>query len=202
MTSSSVETPRADALVQILFIQGAGQGAHEEDAALVEALREALGARLPVSFPEMPNEADPDSAAWKRAIADEARRVRATVVVAHSAGAAITADMVMEGRRGTELPRLRGLFLLAPPFVGPGGWALEGFHFDRAPSPGALDRLAIHFYFGQSDTIVPAAHADLYAGVFPDATFHRVPHCDHQFAGHLTRVAQDVLALVAGGDAP
>ena len=180
----------------MLFIQGAGENAHAVDRPLADALARELGAAFRLAFPQLPGEADPDTAVWKRAIAGEARRANATVVVAHSAGAANTADLLAEGRLGTDLPGLHGLFLLAPPFIGPGGWAFDGFHFDHPTSRQALGGLPVHFYFGLADETVPTAHAQLYEQVFPDAVFHRVPHCDHQFAGHAAHVASDIRNVI------
>ena len=191
MSLTAVEDARAT----ILFVQGAGENAHAVDRALADALAAELGDGFQVVFPRLPGEADPDAATWNRAIATEARRACAVVVVAHSAGAANVADMLAEGRRG-ELPGVRGMFLLAPPFIGPGGWALEGFHLDHATSRQALGGLPLHLYFGSDDQTVPPAHAALYEKVFPDATFHRLKACDHQFAGHLGRLAQDIRCVV------
>jgi predicted alpha/beta hydrolase family esterase len=184
-----------EGLVDVLFIQGGGPGAHDADRALADALSQALGAGFRIHFPRMPGEDDPDNAAWKRTIAAEARRANAAFLVAHSVAASLTADMLAQGPHGADLPRLRGLFLLAPPFIGPGGWAFEGFHFDRPVDRKSLDGLPIHFYFGASDTTVPLAHADLYADIFPGVAVHRLQECDHQFTGHMPRVAQDILAL-------
>jgi hypothetical protein len=186
-----------DGPVEVLFIQGAGPGAHDADCALADALGQALGKGFRIHFPRMPGEDDPDNDAWKRTIAAEARRTKAAIIVAHSAAGAITADMLAQGLHGADLPRLRGLFLLAPPFIGPGGWAFEGFHFDRPVNRKSLDGLPVHFYFGSSDMTVPPSHADLYADIFPDVTIHRLQGCDHQFTGHMPRVAQDILALKA-----
>ena len=187
------------ARVAVLFIQGAGENAHDADRALADALAAELGDRFQVVLPRVPDEADPDRDAWKRAIAADARRANAAIVVAHSAGAANVADMLAEGRCG-EFPGVRGLFLLAPPFIGPGGWAFDGFHFDHATGRQARGGTPLHFYFGSADETVPSAHAALYAAVFPDATVHRLKDCDHQFGGHLRRVAHDIRAL-AGADA-
>ena len=41
---------------QILFIQGGGEGAYQEDEKLVASLRNALGDAYKVRFPQMPNE--------------------------------------------------------------------------------------------------------------------------------------------------
>ncbi len=193
MTTSVV----AQAPVTVLFVQGAGEHAHAADQPLADSLARELGSGFRVVFPQLPGEDDPDAATWKHAIADAARRAGASVVVAHSAGAANTADLLAEGGYGTDLPRLDGLFLLAPPFIGPGGWPLKGFHFDHATSRQALDGLSLHFYFGAADTTVPATHADLYAPMFPDATFHRLPRCDHQFAGHVAHIASDIRRVAA-----
>jgi pimeloyl-ACP methyl ester carboxylesterase len=190
----AVEGPSA----AVLFVQGAGENAHAVDRTLADGLAAELGDGFQVVFPQLPGQADPDTAIWNRAIAAEARRARAVAVVAHSAGAANVADMLAEGRRG-ELPGVRGMFLLAPPFIGPGGWAFEGFHLDHPTSRQALGGLPLHFYFGSEDRTVPPAHATLYEGAFPDASFHRLQHCDHQFGGHLRRVAQDIRAVVEAG---
>ena len=184
------------ARIAVLFVQGAGAGAHAADRVLADALARELGDRFQVVFPRVPDEADPDRAAWKRAIAADASQSNATIVVAHSAGAANVADLLAEGRFGTDLPRSRALFLLAPPFIGPGGWPYEGFHFDHPTSGASLGGVPLHFYFGAADQTVPPAHAALYENVFPDASFHRLAHCDHQFAGHLRRVANDIRSVV------
>ena len=181
--------------VALLFVQGAGENAHAVDRLMADALAQELGDRFQVVFPRVPDEADPDRDAWKRTIAADARRTGAAIVVAHSAGAANVADMLAEGRCG-EFPGVRGLFLLAPPFIGPGGWAFDGFHFDHATGRQALAGTPLHFYFGSADATVPPAHAALYETVFPDATFHRLRDCDHQFGGRLRRVAQDIRRVV------
>ena len=181
--------------VAVLFVQGAGANAHAVDRLMADALAKELGDRFQVVFPRVPDEADPDRDAWKRAIAADVRSASAAIVVAHSAGAANVADMLAEGRCA-EFPGVRGLFLLAPPFIGPGGWAFDGFHFDHATGRQALAGTPLHFYFGLADETVPPAHAALYEAVFPDATFHRLKGCDHQFGGHLRRVARDIQGVV------
>jgi predicted alpha/beta hydrolase family esterase len=185
--------------VDVLFIQGAGEHAHDGDRVLADALAQHLGAAFRVRCPVMPDEADPDIERWALTIAVQARETVEPLLVAHSLGATITADLLAQGQYGSLLPRLRGLVLLAPPFVGRGGWSFDGYHFDDAVRRGAGDGPTMRFYFGLSDTVVPASHAALYEGVFPDATFCRLERCDHQFEGHLERVAQDLRALVGAG---
>ncbi len=181
--------------VDLLFIQGAGAGAHKADRVLADALGHALAPDFRVHFPRMPNEGAPDNDVWRRRISTELRRTGATFLVAHSAGAAITADMLVQGDDKAALGQLRALVLLAPPFVGPGGWQLEGFHFDQPPSADATIRPPLHLYFGLADTTVPPSHAGLYARFFRDAAIHRLPGCGHQFEGWMAHVARDLRAL-------
>src|SRR4051812_45147990 len=98
--------------VDLLFILGASAGAHEADRLLSDALSQALGLGFRVHFPYMPNEGAPDNDVWKRRISTTLRQSHATFLVAHSAGAALVADLLAAGPPD-ELARLRGLFLLA-----------------------------------------------------------------------------------------
>jgi len=181
----------------VLFIQGAGPGAHAADQALADELQRVLGSDFRVLFPLMPDEDDPHPQAWKHVIAVEAQRSGAEVLVAHSAGAAMLADLLAQGRSERDLPDVQAVMLLAPPYVGDGGWNLGGFHLDaRRGNPPALP-LALSFFFGDADDTVPAAHASLYYRVFPQAAFQRLPDCGHQFEGHIADVATDLLAALA-----
>jgi predicted alpha/beta hydrolase family esterase len=180
--------------VELLFIQGAGAGAHEADRVLSDALGRALGPAFRVLFPHMPHEGAPDNDVWKRRISTTLRQTRATFLVVHSAGAALVADLLAQGLPD-ELAGLRGLFLLAPPFVGRGGWQLDGFHLDALADRARLRMLPLQLYFGLDDATVPPAHAELYAALFPDATIHRLHGCGHQFEDCMARVARDLRAL-------
>jgi len=182
--------------VDLLFIQGAGAGAHEADRVLADALGQALGPEFRLHFPRMPDEGAPDNDVWKQAISTALRRTRATFLVAHSAGGAAAADLLAQGGHGAaELASLTAIVLLAPPFVGAGGWQLEGFHLDQ---PSAVDAWALpplHLYFGLSDETVPPAHAELYGRLFKAAVIHRLPGCGHQFEGWTAQLARDLRAL-------
>jgi pimeloyl-ACP methyl ester carboxylesterase len=192
MLESNMTTP----FVDLLFIQGAGAGAHEADRGLADALGLALGADFRVHFPRMPDEGAPDNDVWKQAISTALRRTRATFLVAHSAGGAIAADLLAQGGDGAaELASLRAIVLLAPPFVGAGGWRLEGFHLDEPVAADASVLPPLHLYFGLADATVPPSHAELYGRLFTAAVIHRLPGCGHQFEGWMAHVARDVRAL-------
>jgi predicted alpha/beta hydrolase family esterase len=180
--------------VELLFIQGASAGAHEADRVLSDALSRALGPAFRVRFPHMPHEDAPDNDVWKRRISTTLRQSQATFLVAHSAGAALVADLLAQGPPDA-FAGLQGILLLAPPYIGRGGWQLDGFHLDGATDPMRLRGLPLRLYFGLADTTVPPSHADRYAALFPDATIHRLPGCGHQFEGFMAQVARDVQAL-------
>ena len=181
--------------VELLFVQGGGAGAHVADRLLADGLTRALGVGFRVHFPAMPDEADPDPALWKTAIADALARTRAAVLVAHSAGAAIVADMLAQCDQA-PFEAVRGVLLLAPPYVGEGGWSLPGFHLDDPISPPTAVEPPLLLLFGSADQTVPLDHAALYAGRFPRASIHRLGGGDHQFGGFMPRVAKAVRALL------
>ena len=111
---------------QVLFIQGGGAGAHDEwDDTLVESLRRGLGDRYEVRYPRMPGESDPSYARWSAAIRREIAALDAgAVVVGHSVGATILVSVLAERPVGRAL---RGIVLIAAPFVGEGGWSSDEF---------------------------------------------------------------------------
>lgn len=180
----------------VLVIQGAGPGAHAADQILADQLRRALGGGFRVLFPALPDEDDPHPQAWKHVIAVEAQRHGAEAIVAHSAGAAMLADLLAQGRAERDLPDVRLVMLLAPPYVGEAGWTLGGFHLDAWRDRPTSLPLALSFYFGDADEIVPASHAALYRQVFPQAAFLRLAHCGHQFDGHMAQVARELSAAL------
>jgi len=177
--------------ISVLFIQGAGQDAHATGRAIVEGLQRALGRHYKLSYPRMPGEYDPKAEVWKRTIALEAQACRADIIVAHSVGAAVVADMLAAGG-DAALPRVQTVFLLAPPYVGRGGWPLPGFGLDEHRGDPPAVKAGMFFYFGAADTVVPASHAVLYEQVFPRAAYRQFSQCGHRFAGHLPLVAQDI----------
>jgi len=176
---------------QILFIQGAGAGAHDQwDNKLVASLKRELGAGYEVAYPHMPNEAEPSYAAWKAALADAIARLHdGAILIGHSIGGTVLINALAEA----PPPRkLAGIVLIAAPFVGPGGWPSD----DIKPAPDLGARLPantpVHLYHGDQDDTAPPAHLDLYARAIPDAVVHRLPGRDHQLNDELSEVAEGV----------
>jgi predicted alpha/beta hydrolase family esterase len=178
---------------QILFVQGGGEAAYDEwDNKLVASLGSALGDGYTIRYPRMPNEADPNYARWAAALRKEIAALEdGAIVVAHSIGATTLINALAE-----EAPSvtLGGVYLLAAPFVGEGGWAADEIGDmsdigERLPA-----RLPIHLYHGDTDETAPIDHLELYSKAIPDASARRLHGRDHQLNNDLSEVAADILA--------
>lgn len=177
---------------QVLFIQGAGEGAYEEDAKLAENLRRQLGPGHDVRYPAMPNEGDPDVAAWKEMIAHEVAQIGDDAfLVGHSAGAA-SLSLFLADSRGEG--RVAGIFLIAAPFFGEDGWQAEGFMLPKDLGRRFPDA-PVFLYQGSKDEIVPIAHLDLYARAIPNSAVRRLSGRNHQLNNDMTEVARDIRDL-------
>lgn len=178
---------------QVLFVQGAGEGAHAEDAELAEGLRVALGAGYAVHYPPMPREGDPDDDAWGDRIAAEMERLGdGVILVGHSAGAVTILLLLARGNLGQGA--VAAIFLAGAPFFGRGGWHVEGFDLPEGLGEGLTD-LPVFFYHGDADEIVPVAHLDLYAEALPRAAVRRLPGRSHQLDGDMSEVAADIRSI-------
>jgi predicted alpha/beta hydrolase family esterase len=174
----------------VLFVQGGGKGAYDEDAPLAASLQRALGGGYEVHFPRMPGESDPDVKSWKRKISAELSRLRGKVLlVGHSVGGSILLRYLSE--EAATKP-IAGLFLLAAP-----SWDEDRWNFDDLKLPrDVAERLAfiprIFLYHSRDDAVVPFAHLALHGARLPQATLRAIDGGGHQFGNDLTEVAADV----------
>ena len=179
---------------QVLFIQGGGEGVHDTwDDKLVASLGTELGPGYAIGYPVMPNEADPRYAAWKAALEKELGALApGAIVVGHSIGATILVHVLAEGQGERALA---GLFLIATPFIGEGGWPSR----EIVPRPDLGARLPpgvpIFLYHGNEDETAPLAHAALYEQAIPRARVRRLNGRDHQLNNDLAVVADDIRQL-------
>jgi len=179
---------------RILFVQGGGAGVHERwDDKLVKSLEHELGNGYAVRYPRMPNEANPHYPTWKTALLRELDSLGdGVILVGHSVGGTIAIHALAE-----QMPksRLAGIFLIATPFIGEGGWPSD----DIPPRTDFSERLPIgiplFLYHGTEDEIVPIAHVHLYAKAIPHVTVRTCERNNHQLNNDMTPVARDIRSL-------
>jgi predicted alpha/beta hydrolase family esterase len=176
---------------QALFIQGGGDGTHDEwDDKLVASLQGALGLGYDVRYPRMPNEADPSFRAWAAQLEREISRLDdGAILIGHSIGGTVLVHAL--ARQPKLLTHIDVVCLIAAPFVGDGGWPSDDIVLDRdwaAPLAG----VAVYLYQGDADETTPATHLDLYAKAIPHAQVRHLNGRDHQLNNDLSEVAQDI----------
>jgi predicted alpha/beta hydrolase family esterase len=179
---------------QLLFVQGGGAGAHDEwDIKLVDSLRAELGPRYDIRYPRMPGEDEPTSAGWKPALDKELAALdHRAILVGHSVGGTILVNVLAAHQ---EARPFGGIFLIAAPFVGKGGWSTA----ELKPPADLGKRLPrgvpIHLFHGLADTTAPPGHAHLYARAIPGASVHLLPDRDHQLNNDLKEVSTVIKSL-------
>ena len=181
---------------QILFVQGAGEAVHDEwDYKLVESLRRELGPDYEVRYPVMPNEADPQLAAWGVALESEIAVLHpGAIIVGHSLGGTILVNVLAERAPAVELGAIA---LVAAPFVGQGGWKGEDIELRSDLAARLPAGVPVFLYHGDKDAIAPVAHLALYAAAIPHAHVRRLVDRDHQLNNDLSEVASDIRELEA-----
>jgi uncharacterized protein len=181
---------------QVLFIQGAGEGAYEEDKKLAENLQHLLGTEYDVHYPAMPDEENAPYEQWKRQIEKELAMMQGPIIlIGHSVGASVVVKCMSE----VEVKRaIAGIFLIANPFWGGNGWRYEGYE-ELALPEGFAARLpkgaSIFLYHSRDDESVPFAHLAIYAEKIPQATVREFDWRGHQFNNDLSEVAADIKSL-------
>ena len=180
----------------VLFVHGAGKGGYEADKKLAASLRDTLGAAYDVWYPEMPDEDDPEVGAWKGKIAGELSTMYGgAVLVGHSVGAHIVLKYLTEEE--VEKP-VAGLFLVAAPYVGTGGWEIEEYALPEDFASKLPEGLPVFFYHSRDDEEVPFAHLALYAERLPWATIRELDGRGHQLDDDLSEVARDIEGVFEG----
>ncbi len=181
---------------QVIFIQGAGEGAYKEDQLLADSLGQALGTDYEIIYPEMPDEENAPYEKWTEKLIKEIAALTGPIIlVGHSIGASTLAKFLSEGKLKKPI---HGIFLIANPFWGGDGWLYEGYEeleLPQNPSANFPKNAPIFLYQCQDDEIVPFDHLALYAQVLPQATVREIKQGGHQFNNDLTAVAKDIQSL-------
>ena len=178
---------------QILFIQGAGEGAYEEDEKLATSLQNELGIEYHVVYPQMPNEASPEDKAWMTRISKEIASLDGKVIlVGHSAGGAVLLKYLLKEK--IDKP-IAGIFLLAIPYWGPEDDEADEYTLHEGFASQLPNGLPIFLYHSRDDEWVPFAHLAIYAEKLPGATIREFDGRGHQFNNDLSEVAADIKSL-------
>lgn len=179
--------------MQILFIHGGGEGAHEADSKLAASLRHALGADYRVINPAMPNENAPEYDAWKDLITKEVAALDGPVILAgHSLGGSLLIKVLAEEQLDKPIA---GLFLIAAPYWGAPDWEVDEYALRDGFASCLPAQTPIFLYHSRGDEWVPFEHMALYAAKLPHATMHEFEGRGHQFNDDLTEVAADIARL-------
>ena len=179
---------------RVLFVQGGGEGAHDEwDNKLVESLERRLGPAYEIRYPRMPDEADPSYARWKVALKKEfATLGHGAILTGHSIGGTILIHVLAE-----EPPAWTpsGIFLIAALFVGKDGWPSEDIRPISDLGARLPPQVPVHLYHGSADETAPFEHVRLYEQAIPQAVVCRLTDRDHQLNNDLSEVASDIRRL-------
>jgi predicted alpha/beta hydrolase family esterase len=177
----------------VLFIQGGGEDAHNEDALLVASLQRALGAEYDVRYPQMPGESEPEMQAWKAQIARELAAVDGKVIlVGHSLGGSALLRYLSE--ESVEKP-IVGLFLLAAPSWDEEKWNFDDLKLSRDLAAKVTPIARVFLYHNRDDETVPLSHLALHAARLPCAVVRESDKGGHQFAQDLAKVASDIRSV-------
>lgn len=161
----------------LLFVHGAG--GFEQDQGLAAALADAVGADL--SYPRLPDD-DMSLAAWQGVIAPLVSLLGpGDHLVAHSFGGTVLAPLL------TTWVAVREAHLLAVPYWGASGWAVQEYEFAGPPPP-----LPVALHHCADDAIVPFDHARRLAGSLAAAPVHRYETGGHQFEGVISLLAAQI----------
>lgn len=183
-------------MTQILFVQGAGKDVHKQwDSKLVESLRRELGPGYEVRYPLMPNEADPQAAAWGVVLESEIAALESgAIVLGHSIGGTILINFLAERAPPVGLAAIA---LIAAPFVGRGGWKSNDIELRSDLAARLPPGVPVFLYHGDKDTVAPVAHVALYADAIPHAHVRQLANRDHQLNNNMSEVARDIRVLEA-----
>lgn len=183
---------------QVFFVQGGGDGAHDRwDDKLVASLRRELGSGYEIRYPRMPEEGDPQYASWKLKIEEELAQLDdGAILVGHSVGATILINALAEIAWQRAIA---GIFLIAAPFVGEGGWPKGDIKGQENLAARLPEEVPIFLYHGRQDKTAPVEHLGLYAKAIPRSITRLLEERDHQLNDDLSEVADDIKRLPQSG---
>ncbi|WP_143307677.1 alpha/beta hydrolase [Chitinophaga vietnamensis] len=176
--------------MNVLFIQGAGEGAYALDRLLVEQLQKYVKGNMSFHYPPMPREEAPDYEPWKAVILQQLKVLDAPIVlIGHSLGGSVLLKLLSEEK---GIKNIKALFLVSAPFWGEPGWEYAVFKLkddfnERLP---VIDHIFI--YQAEDDEIVAFAHHKRYADKLPNAVVRTFKKGGHELITAAATLADDI----------
>jgi uncharacterized protein len=178
---------------QVLFIQGGGKGAYEEDKKLANSLQNELGGEYQVLYPQMPNEESPEDRAWMTQISKELVSLNGKLIlVGHSAGGAVLLKFLLKENIAKPVA---GIFLISIPYWSPEDEENEEYTLHEGFASQLPIGVPIFLYHSRDDEWVPFAHLAKYAEKIPQAAIREFDDRGHQFHNDLSEIAADIKSL-------
>jgi len=177
----------------VLFIQGGGKAAYKEDKKLAAFLQNALKETYDTNYPRMPDEENPNYENYKPKIEEELEKIHSKLVlVGHSVGGCFLLKYLSEQKIDKDIA---GIFFIATPFWGDGGWQYEGFSLKNDFPSKLPPEVPVFFYHSTNDETVPFSHLALYAKNLPHAVTRKIIGRGHQLNNDLSEIVQDIKTL-------
>ena len=176
--------------MSVLFVHGGGDDAYTWDRKLADRVQAALGSTPHLDVPTFDGLEALDWSATERDLGGALRALSSgAIVVAHSVGAAAVLKLLSDGLH----PKLRHLFLLAPPYNGADGeWGDDDFSFPADFAGRLPDSLPITLWHSRDDEIIPVASAERYRQKLTRAVVILLDGYGHQFEGSLAFLASAI----------
>ena len=190
---SQMEKRKNNMMQQVLFIQGGGDGAYEEDEKLAVSLQESLGPEYQVSYPRMPDEGSPEDNAWMAQISRELASLNGRVLlVGPSAGGSVLLKYLLKEDIAESIA---GIFLISIPHWDPEDEEGEEYALQEGFASRLPIGVPIFLYHSRDDEWVPFAHLAIFAEKIPQAIVREFDGRGHQFNNDLSEVAADIKSL-------
>jgi uncharacterized protein len=163
-----------------------GRGSYD----LVQWLREMLEPEYTIHDPVIEDPDAPTYEMWESVLDRELCGINENLsLIGHSLGGSVLAKYLSEKACRFQTA---GLFLVAAPWWGLGGWDAEEFTLDAGSQKKLSPIPMVQIYHCTDDPVVPFRHAKLYQKIFPNAFLHELSGNDHVFSDGLPLLVEHI----------
>jgi predicted alpha/beta hydrolase family esterase len=182
-------------LKQILFAHSGGEQGSQGKGSfdLVSALKAELSNEYKIHCPIIDDPEAPTYEKWKILFSREFNKIEEPIIlVGHSLGSSMLLKYLSEENPNTSIS---GLFLVATPLWGKGGWDVDDFVLQKNFEATLIHISKVCLYHCKNDSIVPFDHLAFYKKAFPNSTVRELNGKDHAFAKGLPELVSDIKEL-------